>query len=208
VNAGRMVAKFDSATAMVRALAGFLHGRDFPMLGGRAQAEPVAPPDGDRPEAEWGFDPALGEDVERFAADRAAAGRVLHPAGSWLALATGSVPFWLVFNTEPSLGAIHRYLDATDPFDEVRMSLFSHGVDSVGLVGIDRWRSILERAAKIGSFLGVDEQAFPRDFATLARYHQALSRVRKRYPLPPPLCLTDLDAFLDRQGQRYAVDWK
>lgn len=126
----------------------------------------------------------------------------------WLALAAGSVPFWLVFNTEPSLGAIHRYLDATDPFDEVRMSLFSHGVDSVGLVSIDRWRSILERAAKIGSFLGVDEQAFPRDFATLARYHQALSRVRKRYPLPPPLSLTDLDAFLDRQGQRYAVDWK
>jgi hypothetical protein len=28
------------------------------------------PPDADRPEAEWGFEPALGEDVERFAADR------------------------------------------------------------------------------------------------------------------------------------------
>jgi hypothetical protein len=37
-----MVAKFDSATAMLRALAGFLHGRDFPMLGSRAQAEPLA----------------------------------------------------------------------------------------------------------------------------------------------------------------------
>src|SRR5215213_180035 len=37
-----MVAKFDSATAMLRALAAFLHGRDFPMLGGRAQAEPLA----------------------------------------------------------------------------------------------------------------------------------------------------------------------
>lgn len=37
-----MVAKFDSATAKLRALAAFLHGRDFPMLGGRARAEPVA----------------------------------------------------------------------------------------------------------------------------------------------------------------------
>jgi hypothetical protein len=106
MNAGRMVAKLDSATAMLRALAGFRRGRDFPMLGGRAQAEPLAagllglvnwlpeglreqlyiysgwseatPPgklaavrsDAERPEAEWGFEPALGEDVERFAADR------------------------------------------------------------------------------------------------------------------------------------------
>ena len=37
-----MVAKFDSATAILRALAGFLHGRDFPIVGGRAQAEPLA----------------------------------------------------------------------------------------------------------------------------------------------------------------------
>jgi hypothetical protein len=200
------------------------------------------PPDGHRPEAEWGFDPALGEDVERFAADRGYRLRrvsfeqpedlsplvadlyrdwyrrrglpddrllvesfiLLEP---WLTLATGSVPFWLVFNTEPSLAAIHRYLEEAGPFDELRMSLFSHGVDSVGLATIDQWRSVLCRAGKIGSFLGVDEQAFPRDFATMARYHQALARVRKRYPMPPPLRLADLDAFLDREGQRYAVDW-
>jgi len=56
------------------------------------------------------------------------------------------------------------------------MSLFSHGVESVGLPTIGQWRSVLQRAGKIGSFLGVDEQAFPRDFATLVRYHQALAR--------------------------------
>ena len=61
---------------------------------------------------------------------------------------------------------------------------------------------------KVGSFLGVDERAFPRDFATLARYHQALARVRKHYPIPLPLSLEELDAFLDRQGERYAVSWK
>jgi hypothetical protein len=200
-------------------------------------------PDADRPEAEWGFQPALGEDVERFASEQGyrvrriifrqpedlsplvadlyrdwyrrrgiPVGRLLVESfillEPWLALATGSVPFWLVFNTEPSLAAIHRYLDATDPFDEIRMSLFSHGVESVGLPTIDQWRSVLHRAGKIGSFLGVDEQAFPRDFATMARYHQALARVRKRYPMPPPLSLEDLDAFLHRREQRYAVHWK
>jgi hypothetical protein len=35
-----------------------------------------------------------------------------------------------------------------------------------------------------------------------------LARIRKRYPRPPPLSLEELDAFLDRQGERYAVDWK
>jgi hypothetical protein len=201
------------------------------------------PLDGDRPEAEWGFDPALGEDVERFAAERGYRVRrivfeqpedlsplvadlyrdwyrrrglpaerllvesfiLLEP---WWALATGSVPLWLVFNTEPSLAAAHRYLDAADPYDEVRMSLFSHGVESVGLPTIGQWRSVLQRAGKIGSFLGVDEQAFPRDFATLVRYHHALARVRKRYPMPRPLALEELDAFLGRHWERYAVDWK
>ena len=78
-----------------------------------------------------------------------------------MALATGSVPFSLVFNTEPSLAAIHRYLDAADPFDEIRLTLFSHGVESVGLPTVGQWRSALDRATKVGSFLGVDERAFP-----------------------------------------------
>lgn len=200
-------------------------------------------PDADRPEAEWGFEPALGADVERFAAERGYRVRrivfeqpeslsplvadlyrdwygrrglptdrllgesfiLLEP---WWALATGSVPFWMVFNTEPSLAAIHRYLDAAGPFAEIRLTLFSHGVESVGLAGIGRWRTVLDRATKVGSFLGVDEQAFPRDFATLARYHRALAGVRRRYPMPQPLPLAALDGFLDRQGERYEVRWK
>ena len=146
------------------------------------------PPDADRPEAEWGFEPAMGEDVERLAADRGyrvrrivfdqpedlsplvadlyrdwyrrrgiPAGRLLVESfillEPWLALVTGSVPLWLVFNTEPSLATIHRYLDAARPFDEIRMTLFSHGVESVGLPTIDQWRSVLHRAGKVGSFL-------------------------------------------------------
>src|SRR5215203_4903608 len=200
-------------------------------------------PDADRPEAEWGFQPALRTDVERFAADRGyrirriifdqpeelsplvadlyrdwyrcrgiPADRLLVESfillEPWLTLATGSVPFWMVFNTEPSLAAIHRYLDTTGSFDEIRLSLFSHGVESVGLPAIGQWRTVLQRAGKVGSFLGVDEQAFPRDFATMARYHRALAQVRNRYPMPCPLSLDELDEFLGRQGERYPVDWK
>lgn len=46
----------------------------------------------------------------------------------WWTLRTGSVPFWTVFNTEPSRQALLRYLDQGDPYDEIRLILFSCGV--------------------------------------------------------------------------------
>lgn len=37
----------------------------------------------------------------------------------------------MVLNTERSPATIHRYLDTADPFDEIRLRLFSHGVEPV-----------------------------------------------------------------------------
>jgi hypothetical protein len=191
-------------------------------------------PDGDSPEAEWGFEPGLlpglrdaaaarrhrivrlryadPQDLSRPVADLyrswyrrrempadrllAECFAVLEP---WWALRTGSVPYWMVFNTEPSRRSLLSYLDdgaAADPYDEIRLMLFSHGVDSPGLATVDGWREALARARKIGAFTGVDTRAFPRDFACLARAHRELSRVRTRYPMPAPLPLGDVAAFL------------
>ena len=85
--------------------------------------------------------------------------------------------------------------------------LFSHGVESVGLPSIDRWRGVLERARRRGSFVGVDEERFPRDYAVNARYHAALKKVLPHHPMPAPLSLRHLDDFLERQGDRYPVRW-
>jgi hypothetical protein len=199
-------------------------------------------PDGERPEAEWGFEPILREDVERFARERSF--RVRHiifeepedPSSlvadlyrrwyeerglptnrllvesfilmePWWALRTGSVPFWMVFNMEPSAEALERYLDGTDPYDHIHLMLFSHGVDSVGLAPIGRWRSILGKAQEHGGFVGVDERRFPRDFATFVRYHTGLKKIPARYPMPGPLSLTRLDKFLGSTHGRYPVRW-
>ncbi len=134
-------------------------------------------PDGDRPEAEWGFEPTLREDVERFARERGyhiqrivfqepehlspfvaelyrwwykqrqiPANRLLVESFVLLepmwALRTGSVPFWMKFNMEPSLNWIEQYLESSDPYDEIYLILFSHGTDSVGLPSIERWRTV------------------------------------------------------------------
>lgn len=200
-------------------------------------------PDADRPEAEWGFEPALRTDVERFAQERGyrirrivfeqpedlsplvadlyrwwyqrrrlPANRLLVESfivmEPWWAVRTGSVPFWMVFNKEPSAGSVERYLDRADPYDDIYLMLFSHGVESIGLVPMDRWRSILRRARRRGDFLGVDEHVYPQDFATFANYHAEISRkIVARYPLPGPLTLAQLDAFLHESGDRHPVRW-
>ena len=85
--------------------------------------------------------------------------------------------------------------------------LFSHGVDSIGLAPIERWRSILQRACKQASFVGVDERRFPRDCAAFVRYHTDLKKIPSRYPIPAPLPLARLDEFLGKASDRYPVRW-
>jgi hypothetical protein len=200
-------------------------------------------PDGVSPEAEWGFEPALRDDVAEFAARHGyRVRRILFdqpedfsplvadfyrwwyrargmPAGRlvvesfavmepWWMLRTGSVPFWMVFNKEPSASALEAYLDGGEPYEHIHMMLFSHGVDSVGLVPIERWRSLIGRARRSCSFLGVDEQAYPRDFAAFIRYNIDFEKkIPARYPMPSPLPVSRLDAFLTQCGGRYPVQW-
>lgn len=124
----------------------------------------------------------------------------------WWTLRTGSVPFWMVFNKEPSLQRLHAYLDSTRPYAEIRLTLFSHGVDSVGLPPVSAWEAAARRGRKVGTLLGVDRAAFPRDFASLARFHRELSQVRDLAPLPRPLRPAEFDAFLEQHGAAFAVD--
>ena len=122
-------------------------------------------------------------------------------------LGTGSVPFWMVFNTEGSFAALQSYL-STRVFDEIYATLFSHGVDSVGLPSAADWRALVEHASTRSKFIGVDPSAFPRDFAVYARYHDALLQaVPQRYPLPSPLTLAQFDQFLAINAHRYDVEW-
>jgi hypothetical protein len=115
----------------------------------------------------------------------------------------------MLFNTESSAEALDAYLDRTETFDEIFMMLFSHCVNSVGLVPIERWRKLLQRTAKRGQFVGVDPKAYPRDFAVFARYQSDLVRkVRQRRPLPPSVTPRELDEFLRASQSSYpSVQW-
>ncbi|MDQ2696985.1 MAG: hypothetical protein M3Z21_16735 [Pseudomonadota bacterium] len=201
------------------------------------------PPDGEYPEAEWGFEPSLRADIKDFARRRglrlrrivfarpedlsllvAGLYRWWHrrrglPADRllvenfillepWWTLRSGAVPLWLVFNVEPSAAVLEQYLDTAEPYDAIHLMLFSHGVESVGVAPIERWRALLRRARRQGELLGVDERAYPRDFATFVRYHADLAKlIDERHPLPEPLGLDGLDTFLAAAAGDYPVRW-
>jgi hypothetical protein len=120
-------------------------------------------------------------------------------------LRTGSVPFWMVFNMQPSLAAINRYLDERPPFDDIHLLLFQHGVEATGITDPDDWRKVLDRAQRSGTTLGADLDEFPHDFAQFANYSDAFRELPARYPLPAPLSLEEFDAFLDQAGHHEGV---
>jgi hypothetical protein len=200
-------------------------------------------PDGDSPEAEWGFEPLLREEVEDFARRhgyRVRRVRYTEPdhlsplvadlyrwwyrkrgmqarrlvvesfveQEPWWVLRTGTVPFWMTFNTESSLESLEQYLREAEPYDTLHLMLMQHGTEGPGLASIQQWRELLSRVRQGGHFLGVDPEKHPRDFASFVRYHTELRKLPERHPMPGPLSLGQLEEFLEESGERYPVRWE
>jgi hypothetical protein len=122
----------------------------------------------------------------------------------WI-LKTGSVPFWMKFNMDPSADWLEKYLESTDHYDEIFLMLFSHGVDAIGLAGINRWENILQRARKKHGFLGVNIHNFPRDLGSMIKYNTEFKEyVPSRYNFQIPLGLDQLYEFHENNQHRFA----
>lgn len=194
------------------------------------------------PEAEWGFENALREDVLRFAAkhgfkvkrlafyepehlspvvadfyrewyrrrglksNRLVVESFIAMEPYW-ALRTGSVPFWMKFNMDPSADCVEKYLDNREPFDDINLMLFNNGVEATGFAPIERWKQVLAKARRRGRFLGVRKDLHPRDFGALARYHSEMKKLAPRYPMPGPLPLKRFTDFLNSSDRSYAVQF-
>jgi hypothetical protein len=115
-------------------------------------------------------------------------------------LRTGSVPYWMTFNMRPSLEGLEAFLDEREPFDDIHLALFQHGVEAVGVTTPEDWKGVLDRARRTGSTLGADLDEFPRDFAHYARYGQAMRSLPARYPIPGPLSVGEFETFLAEHG--------
>lgn len=78
------------------------------------------------------------------------------------------------------------YLSGTAPYDEILLTVFPHGEDSIGLAGISEWQAVLGNARQSGELLAVEAARYPRHFRALTGFHRELSRL-PRVPLLPPL---------------------
>ena len=103
-----------------------------------------------------------------------------------LAMRTGSVPYWALFGTRPSLDRLAGYLSRAARYDDIRLTIFPHGVESVGLPGIAEWQAVLGHVRQHGQLLAVDPDRYPRHFRALTGFHRELSRL-PRIPAMPPL---------------------
>lgn len=188
-------------------------------------------------EAEWGFAPELRADVASFAAGhtrplyrlRLDEPEALSPVVAELerrrrntdrllvesfimldpvqAGRTGAAPFWTVFAVEHSAAALARYLDAADPYQDIDVLLFNHGVRSAGMADTDRWSTLARRAGRRGRLLAIDRDRFPADFASLARFVPVLRREPAGRQPVTDLTLTDVaDEATRWPGVRLTAD--
>jgi hypothetical protein len=127
----------------------------------------------------------------------------------WWVLRTGSVPYWLGFNTDKSAQLMERFLDNRPPFRQIHLMLMSNGIEAVGIVPVERWRGSLRRGIHEGSFLGMDQGKFPLDLGSFGTYHKEfVETVKQRYPMPKPMGERELDRFLGQNPGRYEVEWE
>jgi len=116
-------------------------------------------------------------------------------------LSARAIPYWTVFNTDSSYQQASNFLKRKDgAIDDILVLLFPHGVESVGQIPVD-----LGRYARENFYLiGIDRNAYPRDFGAFIRYHRELWRHagrRKDARAPSPVSIDSLLSFIEqRQG--------
>ena len=101
-----------------------------------------------------------------------------------LAMRTGLVPYWALFGTQPSLDRLADYLARTHGYDDIRLTVFPHGADSIGLASIGKWQAVLRNARQHGQLIAIEPGHYPRHFRALTGFHRELSRLPRVPALP------------------------
>ncbi len=145
---------------------------------------------------------AMGQPVTRLLAET-----FVCAEPGW-ALATGTVPLWLTFATEPALDVLSKYLGDSEGFTDLLITLFPHGVRSAGYASVQRWCHAALDHGIAPTIAGVDADKWPADFAALATYAGELNRRVPAGEYPPRLSLADAAAAVSRHGRAHGVEWR
>lgn len=124
-----------------------------------------------------------------------------------LAMRTGSVPYWALFGTRPSLDRLTGYLSCAPAYDDIRLTVFPHGAESIGLAGIREWQAVLGSARQHGQLIAIEPDHYPRHFRAITGFHRELSRL-PRVPALPRLGWDTARQYLATHAARHKVTFR
>lgn len=90
------------------------------------------------------------------------------------ALRAAAAPFWTPFAVRDSLDAATEFAAQREMWDQIAVTLFAHGVRSAGIALPAAWMELAAHAKEEPCLAGVRVDQWPADFASLARYSDAL----------------------------------
>ncbi len=121
-------------------------------------------------------------------------------ADPWRTVSTATVPYWTFFSVQPALHAFDAYLSRAQPYRNVGVMLFEHGVDSAGIARPQEWLAAARRHGARAHLVGVDPRRFPHDIGALGRYGGDLAKLPGARRPWSPLPVQDAVAGLSAAG--------
>ncbi|MBD3427056.1 MAG: hypothetical protein GF409_07510 [Candidatus Omnitrophica bacterium] len=126
-----------------------------------------------------------------------------------LAARTGSIPFWMAFNTQTSFDMLRRYMGQKTGVKELYVMIMSNAVEGIGLVPLKDWKKFMKNTAAKSDFLGIDGDLYPFDLGSFIKYYKDLrKKIKTRYFLPYRMCLEEFTEMLKKKGEKYEVEFK
>lgn len=92
-------------------------------------------------------------------------------------------------------------------YDDIRLTVFPHGAESIGLAGIREWQAVLGSARQHGQLIAIEPDHYPRHFRAITGFHRELSRL----PRVPALARLGWDTarqYLATHAARHKVTFR
>jgi hypothetical protein len=104
----------------------------------------------------------------------------------WQVVNKALTPFWTFFPVQPALAALEDHLGRAEPYSDVHLFLFEHGVRSEGIATPEEFCAAVRRHGSRPHLEAVRPRLFPHDIGSLARYGPAFDAIPPaRHPWSP-----------------------
>lgn len=127
----------------------------------------------------------------------------------YMAARTGSIPYWMPFNTRSSLDNLEGYLKEQKKADEMYVMIMSNAVKGIGFVPVPAWKKVMNRYSRENALIGIDEKQYPYDLGSFIKYYKDLHKtIDARYYLPAAMPFEEFTGLLRKKGGKYNVKLK